>query len=188
MPVFKLKIRNKKNFRNSALQWLNRGTSWLIQFRPGRWMEQLVKDWKDLKTRWFRSFRKLFNQTGIFTLPIFLTLKNEDPHFPWRSILKKVPKIKRPRRPDKIMKISEDSFRALRTILVQARGPWDGTDRKIGDESDEKILTWLKGVFYIGPEVVTLQADDSLNLLLLPCHLEQIATIPWEFPTHRIRP
>ena len=86
------------------------------------------------------------------------------------------------------MKISEDSFRALRTILVQARGPWDGTDRKIGDESDEKILTWLKGVFYIGPEVVTLQADDSLNLLLLPCHLEQIATIPWEFPTHRIRP
>ena len=95
--------------------------------------------------------------------------------------LKKVPKIKRPRRPDKIMKISEDSFRALRTILARpTRGPWDGTDRDFrGDESDEKILTWLKGVFYIGPEVVTLQADDSLNLLLLPCHLEQISTIPW---------
>ena len=98
-------------------------------------MEQLVKDWKDFKTRWFRSFRKLFNQTGIFTLPIFLTLKNEDPHFPWRSIFKKVPKnskIKRPRRPDKIMKISEDSFRALRTILAKIRGPRDGTDRVLG--------------------------------------------------------
>ena len=43
----------------------------------------------------------------------------------------------------------------------------------MGDESDEKILTWLKGVFYVEPEVVTLQADDILNLLPLPCHLEQ---------------
>ena len=75
------------------------------------------------------------------------------------------------------MKISEDK-KVSRTFNFRVRIKknnrvrifnWKG----MGDESDEKILTWLKGVFYVEPEVVTLQADDILNLLPLPCHLEQ---------------